>query len=71
MLGYPWQRCSVHFLRAALGHVHKDQQRTVAALLRPLFNAHSGELARELAGDALERLNKPAREGCRALEAAS
>ena len=31
----------------------------LAALLRPLFNADSGAQARELLGDALERLNKP------------
>jgi transposase-like protein len=59
VLGCPWQRCSVHFLREALGHVRKDQQGMVAALLRPLFNADSGETARELVGDALERLRKP------------
>jgi transposase-like protein len=39
VLGCPWQRCSVHFLREALGHVRKDQQGMVAALLRPLFSA--------------------------------
>jgi putative transposase len=59
VLGCPWQRCSVHFLREALGHVRKDQQGMVAALLRPLFNADSGEQARELVGDALDRLRKP------------
>jgi putative transposase len=59
VLGCPWQRCSVHFLREALGHVRKDQQGMVAALLRPIFNADSGELARQLVGDALERLRKP------------
>jgi putative transposase len=59
VLGCPWQRCSVHFLREALGHVRKDQQGMVAALLRPLFNADSGQIARELVGDALERLQKP------------
>jgi putative transposase len=59
VLGCPWQRCSVHFLREALGHVRKDQQGMVAALLRPLFNADSGEHARELVGDALGRLAKP------------
>jgi transposase-like protein len=59
VLGCPWQRCSVHFLRDALGHVRKDQQGMVAALLRPLFNAESGEQARELVGEALERLRKP------------
>ena len=31
----------------------------VAALLRPLFNAETGEIARQLIGDALERLQKP------------
>jgi putative transposase len=59
VLGCPWQRCSVHFLREALGHVRKDQQGMVAALLRPIFNADTGELARDLVGDALERLQKP------------
>ena len=59
VLGCPWQRCSVHFLREALGHARRDQQPMLAALLRPLFSADSGEQARELAGDALERLAKP------------
>ena len=31
----------------------------LAALLRPLFNSDSRDAARELAGDALERLRKP------------
>ena len=34
VLGCPWQRCSVHFLRETLGHLRKDQQGMVAALLR-------------------------------------
>jgi transposase-like protein len=59
VLGCPWQRCSVHFLREALGHARREQQPMLAALLRPLFNAGSGEAARELVGDALERLGKP------------
>jgi len=59
VLGCPWQRCSVHFLREALGHVRREQQPMLAALLRPIFNADSGEQARELVGDALERLRKP------------
>ena len=59
VLGCPWQRCSVHFLREALGHARRDQQPMLAALLRPLFTAESGGQARELAGDALERLRKP------------
>ena len=59
VLGCPWQRCTVHFLRESLGHVRKDQQGMVAALLRPIFNADAGETGRELVGDALERLRKP------------
>jgi transposase-like protein len=59
VLGCPWQRCSVHFLRETLGHARREQQPLLAALLRPLFNSESGEAARELVGDALERLRKP------------
>jgi putative transposase len=59
VLGCPWQRCSVHFLREALGHARREQQPMLAALLRPLFNSDSGEAARELVGEALERLRKP------------
>ena len=59
VLGCPWQRCSVHFLREALGHARREQQPMLAALLRPLFNADSGEQARELLGQALDRLGKP------------
>jgi putative transposase len=59
VLGCPWQRCSVHFLREALGHARREQQPMLAALRRPLFNADSGEQARELVSDALERLRKP------------
>jgi transposase-like protein len=59
VLGCPWQRCSVHFLREALGHARREQQPMLAALLRPLFTADTGAQARELVGDALERLRKP------------
>jgi putative transposase len=59
VLGCPWQRCSVHFLRESLGHARREQQPMLAALLRPLFNAEDHERARELTGDALERLRTP------------
>ena len=57
VLGCPWQRCTVHFLREALGHARHEQQRMLAALIRPIFNAESGEQARELArrGDRAAR----------------
>ena len=59
VLGCPWQRCSVHFLREALGHARREQQPMLAALLRPIFSAEAGEQARELVGDALERMRTP------------
>jgi putative transposase len=59
VLGCPCQRCSVHFLREALGHARSEQQPMLAALLRPLFNADSGEQARALVSDALDRLQTP------------
>jgi transposase-like protein len=70
VLGCPWQRCSVHFLREALGHARREQQGMLAALLRPLFNETSGEAARELVGDALERLRTPLPKVAALLEAA-
>ena len=39
VLGAPWQRCTVHFLRDCLGHARKDQHGLLAALIRPIFNA--------------------------------
>jgi hypothetical protein len=62
-LDCPWQRYSVHFLRETLGHVRKDQQRMVAALLRPIFNADDSNAARELVSDALDRLRTYALRG--------
>ena len=59
VLGCPWQRCTVHFLREALGHVRKEQQGMVAALIRPIFNADNAEQARELVGEAIARLERP------------
>jgi putative transposase len=59
VLGCPWQRCTVHFLREALGYARREQQPMLAALLRPVFNADDGDAARERVGDALERLRKP------------
>jgi putative transposase len=53
----PWQRCTVHLLREALGHACREQQPKLAAPLRPLFNAAEGNAGCELVGDALERRN--------------
>ena len=59
VLGAPWQRCTVHFLREALGHARREQQPMLAALIRPIFNADSAAQARELVGDAIARLERP------------
>lgn len=59
VLGCPWQRCTVHFLREALGHCPKDAQGMVAAAIRPIFNANSAEEARRLLGETVERLERP------------
>jgi len=59
VLGCPWQRCTVHFLREALGHARREQQPMLAALIRPIFNAGSSEQARELVGEAISRLQRP------------
>ena len=53
VLSCPWQRCTVHFLRDMLGHCGKAQQPMIAAAIRQVFAAESGEEARErLAGVA-------------------
>jgi putative transposase len=59
VLGCSWQRCTVHFLREALGHCSKDVQGMVAAAIRPIFNAESEAEARRLLGETVERLERP------------
>ena len=39
VLSCPWQRCTVHFLRDALGHCPKDLQQLGGAAIRPIFRA--------------------------------
>ena len=56
VLGCPWQRCSVHFLRNMLGHCAKRQQPMISAAIRGIFQASSGQEARERLAEVLERL---------------
>jgi putative transposase len=56
VLGAPWQRCTVHFLRSMLGHCAKRQQPMIAAAIRGIFGAASGEEARERLAEVTERL---------------
>jgi putative transposase len=56
VLSCPWQRCTVHFLRDALGHCPKDLQQLVGAAIRPIFRAGSLEEARRLLEETLRHL---------------
>ena len=56
VLGAPWQRCTVHFLRDCLGHARKDQHGVLAALIRPIFNASSRAEARDRLSAAVAQL---------------
>jgi transposase-like protein len=56
VLGAPWQRCTVHFLRDLRGHCRKDQHDALGALIRQLFTAPDGIEARRRLGDAVTQL---------------
>lgn len=60
ILGCPWQRCTVHFLREMLGHVHRGQQGMVAAALRQIFQAESMADARRACREVIVRLESAA-----------
>lgn len=59
VLGAPWQRCTVHFLRDCLGHARKDQHGLLAALIRPIFRAENDKDACERLGEAITQLQRP------------
>jgi putative transposase len=56
VLGAPWQRCTVHFLRDLRGHCRKDQHDALGAVIRQIFTAPTGEEARRRLGDAVSSL---------------
>src|SRR6478736_1774536 len=56
VLGCPWQRCTVHFLRNMLGHCAKSQQPMISAAIRGIFAADDGQQARERLAEVVERL---------------
>jgi putative transposase len=70
VLGAPWQRCTVHFLRDCLGHARKDQHGLLAALIRPVFRAEDGQEARRRLGEAVSQLERPLGKVAAMLEAA-
>jgi transposase-like protein len=56
VLGAPWQRCTVHFLRDLRGHARKDQHDALGAVIRQIFTAGDGADARRRLGDAVAQL---------------
>jgi putative transposase len=56
VLGAPWQRCTVHFLRDLRGHARKDQHDALGALIRQIFTADDGAEARRRLDDAVAQL---------------
>jgi putative transposase len=59
VLGAPWQRCTVHFLRDLRGHARKDQHDALGAVIRQIFTASCDQEARQRLEDAIAQL-----EGC-------
>jgi transposase-like protein len=70
VLGCPWQRCTVHFLRDMLGHVSKAQQPMIAAAIRGIFQAANLIEARERLVEVVAKLSTAAPKVARLLEAA-
>ena len=58
VLGAPWQRCTVHFLRDLRGHVRRDQHDALGAIIRSSFTAPDGDEARRRLRDAVEQLER-------------
>jgi putative transposase len=56
VLGCPWQRCTVHFLRDCLGHCRRSEHGMLGALIRPIFNADGREQARDRLSEAVAAL---------------
>jgi putative transposase len=56
VLGCPWQRCTVHFVRDMHQHCRPAQRGMVSAALREVFAAEGHEAARERASAVIERL---------------
>jgi len=59
VLSSPWQRCTVHFVRTMHQHCRPSQRGLVSAALREIFNAESGEQARQRVGEVIARLQGP------------
>src|SRR5215217_7382481 len=58
VLGAPWQRCTVHFLRDLRGHVRRDRHDALGAIIRQIFTASDGDEAHRRLRDAVEQLER-------------
>jgi putative transposase len=56
VLGCPWQRCTVHFVRDMHQHCRPAQRALVSAALREVFNADGYDQARERVTQVIEQL---------------
>src|SRR3954452_12052468 len=56
VLGCPWQRCTVHFVRDMHQHCRPSQRSLVSAALREVFNADGYDQARERVSGVIEQL---------------
>lgn len=56
IIGCPWQRCTVHFVRDMHRHCRPSQRGMVSAALREVFNAEGHAAAKERVGHVIERL---------------
>jgi putative transposase len=70
VIGCPWQRCTVHFIRNMHGHCKKGQRNMVSAALREVFNAEGLRDAKERSASVIERLAPTAPKVATLLEAA-
>ena len=70
VLSCPWQRCTVHFVRAMHQHCRPAQRSLVSAALREVFNTDSPEQARERVSELIERLAPVVPKVCSLLEEA-
>src|SRR5215510_9249397 len=68
VLGCPWQRCTVHFLRDMLGHVTRAQQPLVSGAIRGIFTATTHTEARHRLGQVVQQLAPHAPKVARLLE---
>ena len=58
VLGCPWQRCTVHFVRDMHQHCRPSQRALVSAALREVFNADDHVQARERVTHVIEQLTR-------------